>query len=85
MATLLTSDEFEIRLLFSDPVPEVRQFLREAIEKREPIALDVEGTVHLLNVANATHVVLAEQDPDDESLATGDRTTIVTSIVELRQ
>ena len=85
MATLLTSDELEIRLLFSDPVPEVRQFLHEAIEKREPIALDVEGTVHLLNVANATHVVLAEQDPDDESLATGDRTTIVTSIVELRQ
>ncbi|AZZ81559.1 MULTISPECIES: hypothetical protein [Gordonia] len=85
MATLLTSDEFEIRLLFSDPVPEVRQFLHEVIAKREPIALDVEGTVHLLNVANARHVVLADQDPDDESLATGDRTTIVTSLVELRQ
>ncbi|MDS1114490.1 hypothetical protein RD149_12010 [Gordonia westfalica] len=85
MATLLTSDEFEIRLLFGEPVSEVRQFLHEHIVKSEPIVLEVEGTAHSLNLGNVKHFALADQDPDDESLATGDRTTIVTSIAELRQ
>ncbi|ATD71622.1 MULTISPECIES: hypothetical protein [Gordonia] len=84
MATLLTSDEFDLRLLFAEPVAEVKKFLREVVDKREPIALEVEGTAHFLNLGNVKHFTLVDQDPGDESLGTDDGKTVVLAISEVR-
>ena len=85
MATLLTSDEFDLRLLFTEPVAEVRKFLRETVTKGEPIVFEVEGTVHVLNLGNVKHFTLVDQEPDDESLGTDDGRTVVLAISEVRE
>ncbi|MBD0859842.1 hypothetical protein IA539_01235 [Gordonia sp. zg691] len=85
MATLLTSGEFEIRLLFTEPVSEVTQYLRQVVAQREPIVLEVEGTVHVLNLAEVRHFTLVHQDPDDDSMGTDDGKTVVLALSELRE
>ncbi|MDV7100257.1 hypothetical protein R4227_08955 [Gordonia amicalis] len=85
MASLLTSDEFDLRLLFTEPVAEVGKFLREVVSKREPIAFEVEGTAHFLNLGNVKHFTLADQDPDDDSLGADDGKTVVLAISEVRE
>lgn len=85
MGTLLTSDEFEIRLLFAESVPEVMQFVRDMVRQREPIALELEGSAHIVNLANVRHFSLVDRTADDETLDSDERTTVVLSIAEARE
>ncbi|EON33978.1 hypothetical protein GTC6_03340 [Gordonia terrae C-6] len=85
MGTLLTSDEFEIQLLFAESVPEVMQFVRDVVRQREPIALELEGSAHLVNLANVAHLSLVDHTPDDDTLDSDERTTVVLSISEARE
>ena len=84
MGTLLTSDEFEIRLLFAESVPEVMQFVRDMVRQREPIALELEGSAHLVNLANVRHFSLVDET-DDVVADSDERTTVVLSIAEAKE
>ncbi|MBN0971541.1 hypothetical protein P9A14_15065 [Gordonia hongkongensis] len=84
MGTLLTSDEFEIRLLFAESVPEVMQFVRDVVRQREPIALELEGSAHIVNLANVRHFSLVDET-DDVVADSDERTTVVLSIAEAKE
>ena len=84
MGTLLTSDEFEIRLLFAESVPEVMQFVRDVVRQREPIALELEGSAHIVNLANVRHYSLVDET-DDVVEDSDERTTVVLSIAEAKE
>ncbi|NDZ97722.1 hypothetical protein [Gordonia sp. SL306] len=85
MPTLLTSDELDIRILFTESAPDVLTFVREAIRGHEPIGLSTNADhhVYLVNLANLKQFALTELDRDDESLA-DDQITVLTSLAELR-
>ena len=84
MGTLLTSDEYEIRLLFAESVPEVMQFVRDVVRQREPIALELEGSAHIVNLANVRHFSLVDET-DDVVADSDERTTVVLSIAEAKE
>ncbi|KSU56145.1 MULTISPECIES: hypothetical protein [unclassified Gordonia (in: high G+C Gram-positive bacteria)] len=84
MGTLLTSDEFEIRLLFAESVPEVMQFVRDVVRQREPIALELEGSAHIVNLANVRHFSLVDET-DDVVADSDERTTVVLSFAEAKE
>ncbi|MYR07915.1 hypothetical protein GTV32_17140 [Gordonia sp. SID5947] len=85
MPTLLTSDELDIRILFTEAASEVATFVREVIRERQPIGLSTNAAhdVYVVNLANVKQFALAEVARDDESLA-DDLLTVLTSLAELR-
>lgn len=83
MATLLTSDELDISILFNEPLTEVLPFVRAVIIKREPLDLLTGGDsiAHVINLANLTQFQLAETEAEDLD---PERRTVVLSLAEVR-
>ncbi|GAC67588.1 hypothetical protein [Gordonia soli] len=84
MATLVTSDELDINLLFSDPVQDVLLYLQEVVRQREPLGIltGEENLGIIVNLANIAQVTIVEHDdsePDED-----DKLTLVISIAEIR-
>lgn len=88
MPTLLTSAEIEMQILFTEPVPDVIEFVRELIIKRDPLVLTAGGaggnhTTYVINLASLAQFTLTERAPGgplDEDVA-----TVLVSLAELRQ
>ena len=85
-ATLLSSDELEIRILFTDPVTDVVDFVRDMIRNRAPVVLSTgkDTTAYVVVLANVKEFTLAEHDTDASPVGDDDPTTIVVSIAELQ-
>ncbi len=84
-ATLLSSDELEIRIIFTDPVTDAIGFVRDIVRDRAPIVLSTgkDTTAYVVILANLKEFTLAEHDTDASPVADDDPVTIVTSIAEL--
>ncbi|MFW0793597.1 hypothetical protein AAFP30_07285 [Gordonia sp. CPCC 205515] len=85
MPTLLSSDEIDIRLLFTESVPDVLQFLRQVVRDREPIALatSAEDSAFFLNLANLKQFTLADHDSAADDPTVDGKVTVLTSIAEV--
>ncbi|AZG47407.1 hypothetical protein [Gordonia insulae] len=85
MPTLLTSDELEIQILFTEPAPDVIAFVREVIEKQQPLVLTTGGdhTTYVVNLATVGQLTLVEHGSDDP--LDEDRVTVLMSLAEVRQ
>ncbi|MDL9945658.1 hypothetical protein QSJ19_08675 [Gordonia sp. ABSL11-1] len=84
-ATLLSSDELEIRVIFTDPVTDVIGYVRDVVRDRAPMVLSTgkDTTAYVVLLANVREFTLAEDDTDSSHVADDDPVTVVTSIAEL--
>lgn len=60
------------------------QFVRDVVRQREPIALELEGSAHIVNLANVRHFSLVDET-DDVVADSDERTTVVLSIAEAKE
>ncbi|MCH5641716.1 MULTISPECIES: hypothetical protein [unclassified Gordonia (in: high G+C Gram-positive bacteria)] len=85
MATLLTSDELEIQILFTESLPEVVAFVREVISDRSPLTLLTGGDskAYVVNLANLRQFALDDHDADTDELDQS-RVTVLLTMAEVK-
>lgn len=85
MATLLTSDELEIQILFTESLPEVVAFVREVISDGSPLTLltGADSKAYVVNLANLKQFALDDHDADNDELDQS-RVTVLLTMTEVK-
>ena len=85
MATLLTSDELEIQVLFTEALPEVVAFVREVIADGTPLTLLTGGDTkaYVVNLGNLKQFALDDHDADTDELDQT-RVTVLLTMAEVK-